>query len=696
MTDTAQETARDQDVLARTEAERQALRWLDAAVESTGGQHRDGQRRMVVEVARSLESGTHLLVQAGTGTGKSLAYLVPALQHAVDAENPVVVATATLALQAQIMRRDAPRLLQALQDELPREMTVALVKGRSNYLCRHKIDGGFPEEDGQTLFGLADDGEAMVSGDAGPTSPLGREVKRLRDWAEETETGDRDDLEPGVSDRAWRQVSVSAVDCIGAQRCPMAAECFSERARADASDADVVVTNHAMLAISAFEGLAVLPEFDAVIVDEAHELQDRVTGAVTGQLSGAIVQAAASSARKHTAIAVEDLMQSGVGLDAAFAATATGLIPRGPDEVQQNALRAVRDAARQGLSDSKGSGGSGGAADAADGGRQMARSRLQDVVEVAERMLDAVPDTDYPEVLWASRPGRFEPGTGWVPGDETAAPLLCVAPLSVAGRLREGLFGRATTVLTSATLTVGESFDPVAGSLGLLGEGAPRWTGVDVGSPFDYPRQGVLYVARHLPRPGRTPAPDAYEELESLLRASGGGALGLFSSKRAAEDAAAEMRSRLGSTPQVLCQGDATLSALVRQFATESDTCLFGTMSLWQGVDVPGSACRLVVIDRIPFPRPDDPLGTARTREVSRHGGNGFMAVSAAHAAVRLAQGAGRLIRTTTDRGVVAVLDPRLATERYGGFLRSTLPDFWPTTDPAVVQGVLERLREAS
>jgi ATP-dependent DNA helicase DinG len=251
-------------------------------------------------------------------------------------------------------------------------------------------------------------------------------------------------------------------------------------------------------------------------------------------------------------------------------------------------------------------------------------------------------------------------------------------------------------VLTSATLTVGDSFDPVAGALGLLGEGAPRWTGMDVGSPFDYPRQGVLYVARHLPRPGRTATPEAYDELEALLRASGGGALCLFSSKRAAEDAAAEMRGRLGASPQILCQGDTTLSALVRQFAEEPDTCLFGTMSLWQGVDVPGHACRLVVIDRIPFPRPDDPLGTARAREVSRHGGNGFMAVSATHAAVRLAQGAGRLIRTATDRGVVAVLDPRLATERYGGFLRSTLPEFWPTTEPGVVRGVLERLHAVS
>ncbi len=677
----------------RTEAEREALRLLDAAVTATGGQRREGQRRMVVEVARSLETGQHLLVQAGTGTGKSLAYLVPALQHALEAENPVVVATATLALQSQIMRRDAPKLLEALRDELPRPMNIALVKGRSNYLCKHKLEGGFPEEDGQALFGMADDGEMTSGSDGGPTSPLGREVLRLREWSEETDTGDRDDLDPGVTDRAWRQVSVSAVDCLGAQKCPMAAECFSERARADAGDADVVVTNHAMLAIAAFEGLAVLPEFEAVVVDEAHELQDRVTGAVTGQLSGAIVQAAASSARKHTAIAVEDLVQAGAGLDAAFTATPTGLIPRGPDEVQQNALKAVRDAARQGLSDSKPSGG--GADSAADGGRQMARSRMQDVLDVAERMLETTPDTSHPEVLWASRPGHFEPGTGWIPGDESAAPMLYVAPLSVAGKLREGLFGQATTVLTSATLAIGESFNPVAGSLGLMGEGAPSWTGLDVGSPFDYPRQGVLYVARHLPKPGRFAAPETYDELEALLRASGGGALCLFSSKRAAEDAAAEMRTRHGPKPTILCQGDTTLTALVRQFATEADTCLFGTMSLWQGVDVPGESCRLVVIDRIPFPRPDDPLSTARSRDISRHGGNGFMAVSASHAAVRLAQGAGRLIRTATDRGVVAVLDSRLATERYGSFLRSTLPDFWPTADPSVVRGVLERLRPA-
>ncbi|PNL17654.1 DinG family ATP-dependent helicase YoaA [Micrococcus lylae] len=678
----------------RTDREREALALLDAAVEATGGQHREGQREMVLQVARSLESRRHLLVQAGTGTGKSLAYLIPALQHAMEQEDPVVVATATLALQAQIMRRDAPRLIEALRDELPREPVVALVKGRSNYLCRHKVDGGYPgDEDAETLFTVADDG-GMLSTEAddesGPTTSLGREVVYLRTWAEQTETGDRDDLEVPVTDRAWRQVSVSATDCLGASKCPVAEECFSERARANAADADVVVTNHAMLAISAFEGLAVLPEYSAVIVDEAHELQDRVTGAVTGQLSGSIVLGAATSLRRHGTVAVEDLVAAAASLDAAFTPCPSGLLATGLDDAQETALNAVLAAVRQCLSDL----GTGKETET-DGGRQMARARALDVLEVTERMLAARPEADFPEVVWATRPGHFEPGVGWQPGNEEDPPQLYVAPLSVAGKLREGLFGAATTVLTSATLTVGTGerrFDSVAGDVGLAGPDAPRFTVADVGSPFDYPRQGVLYVARHLPKPGRFASEESLDELERLITASRGGALGLFSSRRAAEDAAEAMRRRCGKDIEILCQGDATLSALVKQFAEEPDTCLFGTMSLWQGVDVPGPSLRLVVIDRIPFPRPDDPLSLARTRAISSHGGNGFMAVSATHAAIRLAQGAGRLIRSVQDRGVVAVLDSRLATARYGGFLASALPDFWRTTDPTVVEGVLGRL----
>ena len=269
--------------------------------------------------------------------------------------------------------------------------------------------------------------------------------------------------------------------------------------------------------------------------------------------------------------------------------------------------------------------------------------------------------------------------------------MVKVAPLSVNGLLREALFGERSVVLTSATLELGGSFEPVARQVGLTGDDAPEWTGLDVGSPFDYPRQAILYVARRLPPPGRDGAsPAAMDELAALVEAAGGRTLGLFSSMRAAEAAAAEMRERL-EVP-VLCQGEERTAALVAAFAADEATCLFGTLSLWQGVDVPGDACRLVVIDRIPFPRPDDPLMSARAQAVADAGGNGFMTVSAAHAALRLAQGAGRLVRRSSDRGVVAVLDSRLATARYAGFLLTSLPPFWVTTDHEVAVGALRRL----
>jgi ATP-dependent DNA helicase DinG len=254
------------------------------------------------------------------------------------------------------------------------------------------------------------------------------------------------------------------------------------------------------------------------------------------------------------------------------------------------------------------------------------------------------------------------------------------------------LFDRRTAVMTSATLTLGGRFEPVAAGLGLGGSG---WTGIDVGSPFDHSRQGILYVAQHLPPPGRDGiSPLVLTELAELIDAAGGRTLGLFSSMRAAVDAAEAMRSLLDV--QILCQGEDSTAELVRQFAAEPTSCLFGTLSLWQGVDVPGASSQLVVVDRIPFPRPDDPLMSARQKAVADAGGNGFMAVAAAQAALLLAQGTGRLLRSRTDRGVVAVLDSRLATARYAGFLRASLPPFWFTTDAAVVRSSLRALDEAA
>jgi ATP-dependent DNA helicase DinG len=272
--------------------------------------------------------------------------------------------------------------------------------------------------------------------------------------------------------------------------------------------------------------------------------------------------------------------------------------------------------------------------------------------------------------------------------------VLRVAPLSVAGPLRSRLFAGSTAVLTSATLTVGGSFDAMATAWGLTqGEDEPPWRGLDVGSPFQHAKAGILYVAAHLPPPGRdgTGSAEQLNEIADLVAAAGGRTLGLFSSMRAARAAAEAMRERL-STP-VLCQGDDGTATLVEQFAADLATSLFGTLSLWQGVDVPGPSLSLVIIDRIPFPRPDDPLLGARQRAVAAHGGNGFMAVAASHAALLLAQGAGRLLRSVDDRGVVAVLDSRMATARYSGYLRASLPPFWATTDGAQVRQALVRLR---
>lgn len=652
------------------------LELLDQVVEASGGQRRAGQRTMAAHVAQALELERHLLVQAGTGTGKSLGYLVPALVASASQAKPIVVATATLALQAQIVSRDIPRLLESLGDRPESETQVAILKGRNNYLCLHKLEGGYPEDEGDTLF--------EMDTATGATGKLGEEILRLRRWAETTETGDRDELLPGVSDRAWRQVSVNAAECLG-RRCPLVEECFSEMARTKAAESDLVITNHALLAINAFEGAAVLPDHDVVIIDEAHELADRVTGAVTGSLSPATISRVAKSVKRHTQADHRALEQAALGLDSALNGLPSEMLAQGLPEPVALAMDRVREAARQGLTDTKSSDKD------ADAGRQMARASLTEIHEIAEKMLTADPAF---QVIWVSRQGSWDPKKGYVAASDDDPATLNIAPITVAGHLREGLFEGRTVVLTSATLTVGESFDATAGALGLKGPSAPAWEAVDVGSPFNYPKQGVLYLASDLPRPGRGVSEQQLERLLDLLEASGGGALGLFSSKRAAELAADYVRKQ--SDLNVLLQGESSLRALVKEFSEERDSCLFGTMSLWQGVDVPGDSCRLVIMDRIPFPRPDDPLALARARAVEQAGGNGFMAVSAYHAAIRMAQGAGRLVRSVHDRGVVAVLDSRIATQRYGSYLVKSLPPFWVTQQADVVVGALERLYQAS
>ena len=696
---------------------------LAAAVAGIGGAERPGQVAMAEAVERSLRSGEHLAVQAGTGTGKSLAYLVPAVAHALASGSAVVVATATIALQRQLIDRDLPRLATTLKPLLGREPDFAILKGRRNYLCLHRLKSGAPEDPRDVLF------------DRGATSAMGQQVERVHEWAAKTTTGDRDELVPGVDDRAWRQVSVSARECLGAQRCPFGRDCYAEQARATAGKASIVVTNHALLAIDALESFPVLPEHDVVIIDEAHDLVNRVTSAASGELSAAGVDAAARRVgRLLSADAAARLREAGEAAARAFAESRDGRLDFVDDDLS-SALALVRDAAAGCATEIRSSAKQAGeeAPTEQQAATRSALAGLDDLVGTADRILASyVPDlTSRTDVVWMDRP---------VVEDPRRPATLRVAPLQVGALLAERLFRRQTVVLTSATLALGGSFEPLARQWGLprpgteaeppatgteppgtetpdpepagpeaadgpeTGDAAvtgespqepPRhglaWSGLDVGSPFDHPHRGILYVAKHLPPPGRDGLPTAYlTELTELITAAGGRTLGLFSSMRAARQAALELRGTL-SVP-LFCQGDDSTGQLIRQFAEYETSCLFGTLSLWQGVDVPGSALQLVVIDRIPFPRPDDPLASARQRMVGARGGNGFMAIAVSHAALLLAQGAGRLLRTMDDRGMVAILDPRLATARYGGFLRASLPPFWATTDPAVARDALRRL----
>ncbi len=648
---------------------------------------------MATAVDHAIDTKEHLAVQAGTGTGKSLAYLVPSLRHAVRTGRTVVVSTATIALQRQLVDRDLPRLSEALSKPLGRAAKFAILKGRNNYLCLNKINSVIPDEPAEAeLF------------DAFAISRLGREVQRLNEWASDTETGDRDELVPGVTDRAWRQVSVSSRECLGKSRCPFGQDCFAERARAESAQADVVVTNHALLAIDAISGIQVLPEHDVVVIDEAHELVDRVTGVATAELASTAISAAARRCAKlideQEVDRLEGAAEAWHEVLEELPAARWEQLPSGVAPV----LALIRDAAwnaRTALAPQGGTTQQGDPESAA--ARTQALAAIDEVHDSAVRALTAFDEPDPAnrrDVIWLS-------------ADEMRGVTrrsLRMAPLSVGGLLRSRLFGTATVVLTSATLQIGGSFDGLAITWGLPaqtpgradpgmanGAVAPadteqvRWSSLDVGSPFDHAKSGILYVAKHLPAPGRDGLAPAYlDEIEKLITAAGGRTLGLFSSMRAAKAATEALRERL-DTP-VLCQGDDSTGALVRKFADDPETSLFGTLSLWQGVDVPGPSLSLVILDRIPFPRPDDPLLTARQRAVESRGGNGFMTVAANHAALLLAQGTGRLLRSVDDRGVVAILDSRLATARYGGYLRASLPPYWETADPEVVVKALKRL----
>ncbi len=652
---------------------------LSAAVLSINGAPRTGQIEMAEAVANALSDRHHLLVQAGTGTGKSLAYLVPALVHG----KRVLVATATLALQRQLVERDLPRVKEALEKELGRSITFAVYKGVGNYLCLQKMNA----DDGTA------DSEVLVE-----FSGLEKDSRRLREWAQKPGiSGDRDDA-PDVDRRVWLANSTSGRECVGADECRFGSECFAVNAKAKAQTADIVVTNHTLLAIEIVDSHPILPERDAVILDEAHEFMDRTTQAVTEELTAGRVSRAANMVRRHMPGKLADsFVKAADGF--ADAMEEYGLDYRStPDQERKlselpNALaapvRKVKEACEAVIAAINAD------SEIVDPDTLADRARVKGAVNEIKTTAQKLMKVGNGQVLW------YEPTFS----------TLYLAPLAVSHVLRENLFTQTPVVPTSATLTVGKSVDPIAKSLGILGNSQDEseekdedWSldpsnvqMLDVGSPFDFANQGMLYLPKQLPEPGRDgPSKEALVELGELIDAAGGRTLALFSSWRGVEMADEHLRRVLAELPiSIITQkrGD-SVGALVERFANNPTSVLIGTMSLWQGVDVPGPSCTLVAIDRIPFPRPDDPVMSARAAEADAAGGSGFMQVSLPRAALLLAQGAGRLIRSVEDRGVVAILDSRIVNKRYGAILLNSMPPLWRTSEGAVVKESLKRLHQ--
>jgi len=603
-------------------------------------EERPGQQQMAQAVASSIDSGRHLVVQAGTGTGKTLGYLVPA----IVAGKRVVVATATKALQDQLAAKDLP----FLEAHLGIPFDWAVLKGRSNYVCMQRV---------REIQG-ADSGQLELEEFAATTKV---EINRLVAWSGTTDTGDQAGLDWAPSDRAWQAVSVGSDECPGATRCPMGSVCFAEAARTRASVADVVVVNMHLYGLHVGSGGMLLPEHDVVVMDEAHQLEDIMSDTVGVQVAGGRFTTLTAALKRiiDDPQLVGGVAEASLVVRDALVPFLGQRLPRPFPAPVQEMLVDVRCRVQRALT----------ALGAIDSDVEDAKARKMRGQQLATRLQDSI------DLALDNREGFV----AFVSGGPDY-PRLEIAPLEVGGVLNNGIWSQRTAILASATIPAS-----LGARVGLPPGGFDE---IDVGSPFDYEHHAMLYCAVHMPDP-RSPAygPAVHQELTALITAAGGRTLALFTSWKAM-DAAAEA-VRLTVDVPILTQRDLPKTALVKAFSDDEHACLFATAGFFQGVDIPGRTLSLVVIDRIPFPRPDDPLLSAR-REVL--GAAAFSQIDLPRASMLLAQATGRLIRTANDRGVVAVMDPRLGKANYRWDIVKALPPMKRTRHRAEAEAFLREI----
>tara|TARA_B100000427_G_scaffold324474_1_gene329673 strand:- start:11 stop:1906 length:1896 start_codon:yes stop_codon:yes gene_type:complete len=607
-----------------------------------GGERRPGQEAMTRMVAESIVSGNHLVVRAGTGTGKSLAYLLPSILS----EKPTIVATATKALQDQLAQKDLP----FLQLHLEKPFSFSVLKGRSNYVCRQKIIEYQSSDQQQVLEEM----RSLVNEE---------HLDSIIEWAEDTVTGDRSDLSFEPNNATWEKLSVTSNECPGRNKCPSGEICFAETAKDVAAVSDVVVTNLHLYALDICAENAFLPEHEIVVLDEAHKVEEILSSSLGFEIHGGKFRSLFRDAGSvlSSCSELENVGELNEMFDTALNPHSNQRVVPPEDRVLSD-LFDLTEARLVALS--------------------SVLHELPDIttLDIGARITRVIQSID--SLLENVREARWleDDSVAWVESTY-GRPTMKVALISVDHILNENLWPLRTVVLTSATVPAN-----LANRLGLDEE---SFSFEDVGSPFDFENQALLYCASHLPDPrNQNYREELHDEIERLIIAAGGRTLALFTSRRALDEATSYLRPRLPFT--IFHQDDLPKPALISAFSREEESCLFGTKGLWHGIDIPGPSCSLVIIDRIPFPSPADPLLSARREKI---GDSSFREIDLPIAATELSQGVGRLIRSTSDFGVVAVLDSRLAkTDSYRGQLLEALPPMTRTTDLESVTSYLERI----